>query len=62
LAASGGQTSAVLRALELEGEHDLVDAVEQRQDADPDDQQRGADSDQLLRGPKTDEDLQDARD
>jgi hypothetical protein len=38
---SGGQVSAVsavLCAFEFEGEHDLVDAVEQRQQSDPDDQ------------------------
>jgi hypothetical protein len=51
----------VLCAFEFEGEHDLVDAVEQRQQSDPDDQQRGADSDELLGGPEAGEDLQDAR-
>src|SRR5271166_851737 len=61
MAAAGLPQLALLRALELECEHDFGDAAEQCQQPGPDDQQRGAVADQLLGGPEADQDLQDAR-
>src|SRR6516162_11935396 len=50
----------VLDVAELEGDHDLRDAAEQGEEADPDQQQRSLYRAVLLGGPETDKDLQDA--
>jgi hypothetical protein len=52
----------VLRAPELEREHDLGDAAEQCQQPNPADQQRSTGRERLLGSPEADEDHQDARD
>src|SRR5260370_1325965 len=50
----------VLGAAELEGDHDLGDATEQSEEADPDQQQRSLYREVLLGGPEAEQDLQDA--
>src|ERR1700756_516165 len=50
----------MLGAAELEGDHDLRDATEQGEEADPDQQQRSLYRAVLLGGPETEQDLQDA--
>src|SRR5690242_21925552 len=50
----------MLGVAELEGDHDLRDAAEQGEEADPEQQQRSLYRTVLLGGPETEQDLQDA--